>query len=134
MVGHCPLTLPESGKLCALCLCRRVAGKQHSVFRSAEASIVVSAQQAVPSEPGFLLVAHSQDRYAVIRDVIARYVTAIAEVDDPVAEHFVHTLNGPTDLRMPGKDFDAVTDGLYRPTRGGNVLYREKAVKPLDTS
>jgi len=89
-------------------------------------------QQPASSEPGFLLAAHSQDRYAVIRDAIARHVTATAEVYDPVVERFVHALYGPTDLRMPGEDFDAVTDGLYRPTRGGNVLYREKAVEPLD--
>ncbi len=88
----------------------------------------------MPSEPGFLLMAHCQNHYTVILYPIANHIAAVAEVNDPVAKRFVHVCDGPADLRMFSENLDAVADGLHRPTRRSDILRREKAVEALDAT
>ena len=77
------------------------------------------------------LVPHRQDRYGIRVDAIAGHVSAIAEVDDPLAELIGQVLDGSSYPGLLLQQLDTLADGLHRPFGRVRVRGSEEAKEAL---
>ena len=77
------------------------------------------------------LVPHCQDRYGIRVDALAGHVSAIAEVDDPLAEVIGQVLNGSSYPGLLLQQLDALADGFHRPFGRVRVRGSEEAIEAL---
>src|SRR6218665_550286 len=88
-------------------------------------------QTVFPSEPHFLLVAHSEDRDGAHVDAVAHHIAAVAEIDQPFPELVGHVLDGTADTGLMSKSFHPLPHGLRRTFGGVDVFWRKEAIKAL---
>jgi len=78
------------------------------------------------------LVAHGQNRHAILGQPIARHITVITVVDQSFAESkIVHPFGGAANLRMPFQYLYGIEDGDCRTLRRGWILGAQEVAQAL---